>query len=306
MRAAQIRALGGIPEVVELEGDGSIEIRAVALNPLDIAVANGRFYGGHPPFPYIPGNEAVGLVDGVRMHLNGDNRGTTKDGFLAERLDFPSDLGALVPDGLDDAIAAACGIAGLAGWMPFAVRAPVQPDDRVLVLGATGTVGRVAVQAARLLGASRVVAAGRDGQRLKRALELGADETIELGGDDFVERVRAACGGEGPTLILDPLWGDPVRLVTEAAAPTARIVHTGQSAGAEATLASSVVRGKQLSILGYSIFRLTPEERITAYGDLTAHVAAGRIELDIETFPLDRVGDAWQAQQAGIKAVVVL
>lgn len=306
MRAAQIAELGGTPEVVELEGDGAVQIRAVALDPIDIAVANGRFYGGHPPFPYVPGNEAVGLAEGVRLHLHGENRGITQNGFLVERLDIPAALGAPVPDELDDATAAACGVAGLAGWMPVAVRAPVQPEDRVLVLAATGAAGRVAVQAAKLLGAQRIVAAGRNAQRLQRALALGADDVVELEGDDLVERFREACGGEGPTLVVDPLWGEPVRLATEAAAPRARIVHMGQSAGPDTTLASSVVRSKELSIVGYSNFRLTPEERIAAYGDLVAHVAAGRIVIDIETFPLDRAADAWQAQQEGIKAVVVL
>jgi NADPH2:quinone reductase len=211
-----------------------------------------------------------------------------------------------VSDELDDATAAACGVAGLAGWMPVAVRAPVQPDDRVLVLAATGTAGRVAVQAARVLGAERVVAAGRNPERLKRALALGADDAVSLDEDDLVERIREACGGDGPTLVVDPLWGEPARLATEAAAPNARIVHMGQSAGAEATFPSALVRGKQLSILGYTNFRLTRDERIAAYGDLTAHVAAGRIRVDVETFPLERVADAWRAQQEGVKAVVAL
>lgn len=305
MRAAQIAELNATPEAVELDHRGSVEIRAVALNPVDLAVAAGRFYAGHPPLPYIPGNEAVGIVDGVRMHLQGDDRGLQKDGFLAERVDFPGELAAPVPDELDDATAAACGVAGIAGWMPVAVRAAVQPDDRVLVLGATGACGRIAVQAARVLGAARVVAAGRDHQRLKRALALGADETVALDEENLAARFREACGGDGPTLVVDPLWGEPARLASEAAAPNARIVQMGQSAGAEATLSSALVRGKQLSILGYSNFRLTPDERIAAYGDLTAHVAAGRIQVDVETFPLERVADAWRAQQEGVKAVVV-
>jgi NADPH2:quinone reductase len=151
-----------------------------------------------------------------------------------------------------------------------------------------------------------VVAAGRDEQKLERTLELGADATVSLGGDGVVERMREACGGEGPTLVIDPLWGEPAKLATEAAAPGARIVHVGQSAGPEATLASAVVRGKQLSILGFTVFRLAPEQRAAAYGDLTAHVAAGRIRIDVETFPLEQVGAAWTAQQQGRKAVVVL
>jgi NADPH2:quinone reductase len=307
VRAAQIRELGMPPEPVEIEGDGAIEILAVALNPLDLAVAAGRFYGGHPPLPYVPGCEAVGRHDGERLYLFGEGRGTFDDGFLVERTDFPPELAAPVPDGLDDTAAAAVGVAGIAGWLPVSRRAPVREGDCVLVLGATGTVGSVAVQAARLLGAERVVAAGRDPARLERALELGADATVSLEGEeDLPERLRQACGGEGPTLVVDPLWGEAVRAAAQAAAPGARIVHVGQSAGPEATLASAVVRGKQLSILGHSNFALSPDERRQAYTEVAEHVAAGRITIDVEIFPLDDVAEAWAAQGGGAKAVVTL
>jgi NADPH:quinone reductase len=305
VRGAHVVELGTAPVAVEIDGDGSIEILAVALNPVDLNVAAGRFYGGHPELPYVPGCEAVGRRGSERLHLFGDGRGTVKGGFLAERVDFPEALAVGVPDELDDA-AAVCGIAGMAGWGPVAMRAPVRPDDRVLVLGATGTVGSVAVQGARVLGAARVVAAGRDEERLQYARKLGADATVRLDGDDLAERFREACGGDGPTLVIDPLWGEPARAATEAAAPGARMVQLGQSAGPEATLASAIVRGKQLSILGYSDFALTPEQRREVYLGLAEHVAAGRIRIDLETFPLEKVGDAWSAQQHGRKAVVVL
>lgn len=306
MRAAHIVELGRPPAVVESAGDGPVEILAVALNPVDLAVAAGRFYGGHPPLPYAPGCEAVGRCGGERMYLFGEGFGTRRDGFLAERVDFPASLAVPVPAELDDAVAAACGIAGLAGWVPVASRAPVRAGDRVLVLGATGTVGSIALQAARMLGAERVVAAGRNRAKLERALDLGADETVELLGEDLAARLREACGGDGPTLVVDPLWGEPVRAAVDAAAPGARIVHVGQSAGPEATFASAAVRGKQLSILGHSNFALSADGRRQAYLDLTGHVAGGRIRIEVETFPLDRVADAWAAQEQGAKAVVRL
>ncbi len=306
MRGAHIVELGEAPVPVEVQGDGSFEIVAVALNPVDLAVAAGRFAGGHPPLPYVPGCEAVGRRDGERLHLFGDGRGTIKDGFLVERVDLPDALAVPVPEGLDDAAAAACGIAGMAGWAPVAIRAPVRPDDRVLVLAATGMVGSIAVQGARLLGAERIVAAGRDEVKLRRALELGADVTVTLDADDLVGRFREACGGDGPTLVIDPVWGEPARAAIEAAAPGARIVQVGQSAGPEATLTSAAIRLKQLSILGYTDFALTPEQRREVYGGLTEHVVAGRIRIDVETFPLDEVSRAWSAQQEGRKAVVVL
>ncbi len=306
MRAAQILELGRPPEAVEVERDGDLEILAVALNPLDLAVGAGRFYGGHPPLPYMPGCEAVGRLDGERVYVFGDGRGIGRDGFLGERAEFPAELVVPVPDGVDDAVAAACGIAGIAGWLPFAERAPVRPDDRVVVLGATGCVGSIALQVARLLGAERVVAVGRDPDRLERARELGADATLSLDGDGLSERLREGAGGDGPTLVLDALWGEPVQAAVEAAAPGARIVHLGQSAGPEATFPSASVRGKRLSILGHSNFVLSADERRQAYLDVTEHVAAGRITIDVETFSLDEVGEAWAAQGNGAKAVVRL
>ena len=180
--------------------------------------------------------------------------GTRREGALAELLSVPEDVVVPLPDDCDPALAGALGIAGLAGWLPVAVRAPVQEGETVLVLGATGTVGLVALQGARILGAGRVVAAGRRPEALERARRLGADAVVSLEEDDLAEALREACGGEGPSLVVDPLWGEPVVAAAHAAAPGARIVHIGQSAGAEAPLVSADVRGKELNILGFSNF----------------------------------------------------
>src|SRR5687767_12485124 len=201
MRAALVTELGRPPQVGEApepEGE-TLEVLAAALNPVDYAVAAGRFYGGHPPLPFVPGCECVGRDRSGRVVWTfGGGLGLARNGTLAERAATGAVV-AEVPEGADPAVAAALGIAGLAGWMPLAWRAPVRADDRVLVLGATGTAGRVAVQTAKLLGAGHVVAAGRDAGRLERALELGADATVPLDGDY----------GE-PTYVFDPLCGEPL------------------------------------------------------------------------------------------------
>jgi len=294
VRAAQVHELGSAPEAAEIRDDDGLEILAVALNPLDLAVAAGRFYAGHPPLPYVPGVEAVARAGGRTVYVTGEGRGIRVDGFLAERVAFPDEQVVEIPEGLDAAIAVACGVAGIAGWMPV-VRAEVSDSDRVLVLGATGTAGSVALQAAKLRGA-RVVAAGRDGARLEKTMELGADATVRLG-DGYDEEFD---------VIIDPLWGEPLAQALEAAAPRARIVHFGQSAGPTATLPSSLVRGKGLSILGYSNFLLTHVEMSAAYREVAQAAADGSLRIDVERFPLERIGDAWAAQAAGAKAVVVL
>ena len=291
MRAAQIRELTTPPVVVEVEDAGTITIEAVALNPLDIAVGNGLFYGGHPPLPYSPGCEAAGWDEsGALVYLFGNGYGIGKSGFLVERVAVPADLPLRLPDGVDPPLAAAAGIAGVAGWVPVAWRAQVIPADRVLVLGARGAVGQIAMQAARLLGAAKVVGAGRS--------RSGDIVSLDEIGDAF--------GEEGFTVCIDPLWGEPIARVLAHAAPGARIVHVGQSAGAEAPLRSADVRGKELLIRGHSNFAMSKEERDRAYLELLDHLVAGRIALDIERYPLDRVAEAWERQRSGPGAKVVV
>jgi NADPH:quinone reductase len=315
VRAAQIRELSRLPEVGErpdpspAEGQVVLEVVAAPLNPLDIAVGAGRFYGGHPPLPYVPGCEAVGRVEGRLVWAFGGGLGLKRDGSMAERVAVQADLVVDVPDGASPALAAALGIAGLAGWMPVARRAPVRAGETVLVLGASGTAGSVAVRAARLLGAGRVVAAGRDPDGLTRAERLGADATVRLDElDDLAAALRDASGGEGPTLVVDLLWGEPLAAAVEAAAPGARIVHVGQSAGPTTTLTSAAVRGKQLEILGYSDFAVPRDELAREYRELVGLAVAGELPIDVEEVPLADVADAWrrQAERAGRKLVVVL
>jgi NADPH:quinone reductase len=182
----------------------------------------------------------------------------------------------------------------------------VRKDDRVLVLGATGTVGLVATQAAKLLGAERVVAVGRNRERLKRAAELGADATVSLQEDDLVAAFKEAAGGDGPTLIVDTLWGPPAVAAIQAAAPGWRLVQIGQSAGAEATLASAVIRGKMGELYGYTDFAVPRNEFREQYLRLVGHAAAGEVVFDIETYPLERVAEAWERQANGANAKIVV
>ena len=305
MRAAIVSAIGTDPEPGErpepspASGEVVIEVEAAALNPVDVNVALGRQYAGTPPLPYVPGCEAVGLVAGRRVWAFGGGLGLSRDGGMAERVAAPRGNVYDVPDGAEPTLAAAFGIAGVAGWMPVARRSPVRRGDTVLVLGATGIAGLVAVQAARLLGAGRVVAAGRDESRLRRAVERGADVAVVLDDDaDLVERFREASGG-GPTLVVDFLWGAPARAAVDAAAPGARVVHVGQSAGPEATLTSAAVRGKQLEILGFSNFGVAHDELAREYALLVEHALAGEIQLDVEVVSLQDVAGAWHAQASG-------
>jgi NADPH2:quinone reductase len=261
----------------------------------------------------VPGIEGVGTVvqsdrfsPGTRVWASGRGLGVGSDGTFAEQFLVADDVLIEVPAEADDLLAAALGMVGLAAWMPLAWLAPVRPGEVVLVLGATGNVGTIAVQAANLLGAGRVVAVGRDPERLDRLEEIGAHAVVALGGDDFAESLAAAVAGAPPTLVLDTLWGPPLEAAAAVAGVGARIVHVGQSAAPAATIASGLMRGKQLQILGYSNFAVPHDALAQGYADLVGHAVAGRIRLAPEAVPLEQVGEAWARQRQGRDAKLVL
>jgi len=246
VRAALIREVGSAPvvaDVAEPAGD-AIDVLAAPINPIDLAVSRGILATGHPDLPYVPGCEAVGrTADGKIVWIYGGSLGRTSEGAIAERAAIGDSHVIEVPAGADPALAAGLGIAGLAGWLPLAWRAPLRGGENVLVLGATGSVGLVAVQAAKLLGAERVVAAGRSAAGLERARECGADATLRLDeADDLVTAFREAFDGDGPNYVFDPLWGEPAAAAVQAVVPHATLVNLGQSAGATSELASAAAR----------------------------------------------------------------
>jgi NADPH2:quinone reductase len=319
MRAALISehkatpALGDRPEPEASEGSALIELRAAGLNPADVAISSGTFPAGSPPLPYVPGIEGVGSIlasnrfsAGTRVWASGRGLGVAFDGTLSDRFAAPDDVLVEVPEGVDDVVAASFGVVGLAAWMPLAWLAPVRAGETVLVLGATGSVGSVAVQAAKILGAGRAVAVGRDPARLERLREFGADVAVEIGDDDFRARLAAAVADTPPTLVFDALWGPPVEAAAAVAAPGARIVNLGQSASPTATIASGLVRGKQLQILGYTNFAVPKDALAQGYADVIGHAVAGELRLDTEAVPLEDIGSAWERQVNGPGVKLVL
>lgn len=304
MRAAILQEYGATPVLGEFpdpepgQGQAVVEVLAAGLNPVDIRKASGTFYGGSPPLPSVAGSEGVGrLRDGGR-HVYFETCGPPY-GSLAERTLIDRAQAFAVPERLDPALAVCFGVAGLAGWLSVTWRSGLQEGETVLVLGSTGTVGQIAVQAARLAGAGRVVAVGRRPDGLERARELGADATVSLDEpDDLAEAFREACGG-GVDVVIDPLWGEPARAALDALRPYGRHVQLGQSAAAELSLPSSTIRGRPLAILGYTNFAVPLDVRREAYERMAAHGAAGQLTADHETVPLDRAPEAWERQKAG-------
>ena len=226
-------------------------------------------------------------------------------GAFAEKTQLAPGDGYPLPDGLDPALAVCLGVSGLAAWLGLEWRARLQPGETVLVLGASGVVGQIAVQAAKLLGAGRVVAAARSPEGLQRASALGADATVELAGDQAAA-LKEAAGGAGYDVVLDPLWGAPAVAAIAAMAPFGRLVGLGQSAGAEATIPSGLVRSTPVDIRGYTNYTAGEERKAAAFATMAGHAAAGRIRVEIERFGLDEVPQVWERQQTSPHAKQVI
>jgi NADPH2:quinone reductase len=312
MRAAVLQAYGEDPVLGDFDEPGAgtgqvvVDVLAAGLNPIDLRTASGALADRSPPLPSVVGSEGIGRTpEGTRVYFSGC---VAPHGSLAQRTLVEAASLVEVPPGVEDAHAVCFGIAGTAAWGALTRRGAVRDGDTVLVLGASGVVGMIAVQAAKLLGAARVVAAARSEDGLRRAAELGADATVRLEGSgaELTEAFTTAAGGP-VDLVIDPLWGEPAAAAVEALAMRGRLVQLGQSAGDETTLRSVSVRFKELSILGYTNFASTREEQAESLRRLWEHAAAGQLVADHETLPLDQAVEAWRRQAAspGRKLVVV-
>src|SRR5918997_2597215 len=211
MRAAVLHEHGGVPALEEFRdpsaepGAVMLELEAAAMNPVDVRVASGQFALERYDVPYVAGKEGVGRgPDGQLAYFEYSRKpfGAFAERTLVEEGDlYP------VPDGLDPALAVCLGVSGLAAWLGLGWRGRLAEGETVLVLGASGVVGQIAVQAAKLLGAGRVVAAARSAEGLERATGLGADAVVALGaGGELPAAMRDASGGDGYDVVLDPLW----------------------------------------------------------------------------------------------------
>jgi NADPH:quinone reductase-like Zn-dependent oxidoreductase len=308
MRAAVLHEYG-VPGADEFEepsagpGQAVVDVLAAGLNPVDVAICAGRFYAGKPPLPCVAGREGVGLVEGTRVYFDGP---IAPFGSMAERALVDPAHTYAVPDGVADGVAVALGISGLAAWLALTWRAELQPGEHVLVLAASGVLGQIAVQAAKLLGAARVVAAARSEDGLRRCMELGADASVKLDGRGDLPAALAQAGDGRIDVVLDPLWGEPLVAALGAAGFGARVVQIGAGAGADATIPSALIRGKMLVLMGHTNFAAPPDVKREAYERMAAAVAAGEITVEVDALGLDEVGEAWHRLAAGSHRKIVL
>ena len=312
MRAAVLHSHGAVPEVGDFrdpepeDGAELLELRAAALNPIDIRVAGGQFPLERYETPYVAGKEGVGArEDGSLVYFEYTRK---PFGAYGERTLIEAGSGYDLPDGLEPELAVCLGVSGLAAWLGLEWRGRLAPGETVLMLGASGVVGQIGVQAAKLMGAgARGRRGARRGAARARALaRCGRGRPAGDDADDLAGVLRAASGGDGFDVVLDPLWGEPATAAVSAMKPFGRMVSLGQAAGAEATLTSQAIRSTPVEILGYTNYTAGEDRKAAAYAELAGHAARGEIAVRIERIGLDDVPEAWERQGSSPHAKLVV
>ncbi len=302
------------PEPVSGEHYVLIHVRAAALKPVDKQLASGSHYGSKSlALPFVCGIDGVGnLEDGSRAFF----MPRSPYGAMAERTVAPRSFCFPIPDNIDDCTAAAIFNPGLSAWLSLVWRAQLAEGETVLILGATGVTGKLAIQTAKLLGAGRVIAAGRNEEVLSTLPDLGADPIIRLDSQDgdLSEVFPRKVGEEGIDVIIDYLWGKPTEALISALTrsdlkPTLsriRLVQAGESAGPMISLRAAALRSSRLEILGAGSGSAPPAEMwVEARQQLMSNVTSGKLRIDTDEIPLADIEDAWRCEPRGRRLVIV-
>lgn len=319
MNAAVLHALGEPPRFEHFDepaagaDEAIVHVHASALKPVDRQMAAGSHFASPRELPAVCGSDGVGrLEDGARVFFGGPRR---PHGAMAERTVVPRAFCLPIPDKVDDIAATAVGNPGVSAWLSLKHRAKLAPGETVLILGATGVTGKLAVQIARLLGAARVIAAGRNRQTLATLLDRGADAVIPIDRPEGELRESFAheAGETGFQVIIDYLWGHPTEALLAAmtrsefvfAKSETRLVQAGESAGPAISLPAAALRSTALTILGTA--GIPSRDFLTdAFQQVMTRAAAGEIRVDTEQVPLADIEQAWSRADTGGRRLVIV
>jgi|SRR5580658_680254 len=319
MKAAVLHELGKPPRHEDFPDPSAgaqealVDVRAASLKSVDKQLAAGTHYASPRELPAICGTDGVGtLPDGSRVFFGGARR---PYGAMAQRAVVPAAFCFPIPDALDDATAAAIPNPGVSAFLSLSHRANLAQGEKVLILGATGVTGKLAVQIAKQLGAAKVIAAGRNPQQLEKLRQLGADSTIPLNQPDDVLRKAFAeeAGEEGFNVIIDYIWGHPTEVLISAITKPefaainseTRLVQVGESAGPTITLPAAVLRSTALTILGTAGIP-APEILFAAMNQVLAWAATRALQIETESVPLSEIETVWSRTESGGRRLVVV
>jgi NADPH:quinone reductase-like Zn-dependent oxidoreductase len=317
MHAAVVTTFDSAPRYQEFptpvpadEDEMLVDVLAAGLHPRVRSQANGSHCTSTDELPLVPGIDGVGRgPDGrLRYFILPD----TTMGAMAEQTVIDIRRSVVLPDSTDPVAVAAAMNPAMSSWVALRQRVPFQPGQDVLVLGATGSAGQLAVQIARLLGAKNVIAAGRDAGRLAALPALGATAMVRLAGDAGETADRMGQAAADVDVVIDYLWGEPaaaamIAVVTNRADRGRPLswIQIGSVAGPTAPIPSAALRAARLQIVGSGQGSVSPREYVAELPALAEAITAGALDVDARAVPLADVEQAWAAAADARQRIVL-
>lgn len=302
---------GSFEEPIAGAGEVIITVRAVGLHPIVKSLAAGKHYGSTGELPFIPGIDGVGQMAGGRRVYFGALR--SPFGSLAERSVASPSMCFSVPEIINDVTAAAIMNPAMSSWAALTARTKFVAGESVLILGATGVAGQLAVQIAKRLGAKRVVATGRNAAALKECERLGADAIISLEQDrgELISSLRREFVENKIDVVLDYLWGGPAEAVLEAlsqkgfqhTAARVRYLQIGTSAGPTISLSGATLRSSGLEIYGSGFGSVSMEEIFHSLAEFLKEAAKAPFQINTRSERLRDVERLWNIKETGERLV---
>lgn len=317
MHAALVESFDAPPHYTEFadpipaEDEVLVAVSAVGLHPIVKSLAAGRHYGSTGVLPFIPGIDGVGsLDDGSRVFFAAAR---SPFGTFAERCVAPRNRCMAIPGNLNDTTVAAMMNPGMSSFAALTQRIQFAAGQSVLIVGATGTAGQLAVQIARRLGAARIVAAGRNPQALEELRSLGADSTISLNlpPEALVSAFRDEIAGHKIDVILDYVWGAPAECVLAAIAQKGldhtgariRYVQIGSIAGPTISLSAATLRSSGLEIVGSGFGSVSLDKLFQSLATFLQEAAKAPFRINTVAAPLRDVEALWNSPEVAGRLV---
>jgi NADPH:quinone reductase-like Zn-dependent oxidoreductase len=318
MHAAVVTSFDEPPHYQEIEvprptghDEILVDVLAVGLHPRVRTGARGAHYSSTGTLPMIPGIDGVGRrADGRLVYFVADDEVI---GTMAEKAIVDVRRAIVLPDGVDVLTVAAGMNPAMSAWVALRRRVPIEAGQTVLVLGATGNAGAMAVQVAKRLGAGRVIGAGRDATRLAALTSFGADAVVQLTEDTEATASALAAAAANVDIVIDYLWGNPAQqammaLLTERTDRSRALnwIQIGSVAGPTMELPSVALRSANLRIQGNGQGAVSTKAYLAELPSLVDEIAAGTIAVVANSAPLADVQKVWlEKENAGARTVLV-
>lgn len=299
-------AYAAFRDPVAESGEVLVRVNAAALSRLVRGQASGQHYSSGTNLPFVPGVDGVGrLPDGSRVYFAFPK---APFGSMAELTAVKRSFCVALPDDLEDVTAAGTANPGMSSWVALMERAKFVAGETVLINGATGVSGRLAIQIAKYLGARFVIATGRNAASVEELPSLGADAVIALDqpAERLTEMFRRTINESGVNVILDYLWGPSAESLMAAVvghasgeqAPRIRYVQIGSMAGPTIAMPAEALRSSGLELMGSGVGSVSNEALVRNIGEMMKAIVPGGLRVQTDAVPLVQVESAWNGKTA--------